>query len=308
MQTHGLFRRYEGNPILGPGDVPGCGSIYNSAVVRFGDGFVGVFRVDDDALLQQLHVGWSDDGLHWRMEPEPFRLDWRGVDIQMRAGGFDPRVIHLEGKYYVVWCADYHGSTLALAETDDFQTFRFICNPLPPYNRNGVLFPRRINGKYYLLHRPSDRGHTPFGDIYVSSSEDLVHWGRHRFVFGPTDRWQQTKVGAGPVPIETDEGWLLIYHGVITKCNGFIYSVGAALLDLEQPWKVLHRTWPRIMGPYADYERVGDVSNTVFPCAAVVDDDTRELTLYYGAADTYVCVAYANLDEIVEFAKAHDHP
>jgi beta-1,4-mannooligosaccharide/beta-1,4-mannosyl-N-acetylglucosamine phosphorylase len=307
MDQHGIFRRYEGNPIIGPEAVPGANSIYNSAVVPFDGRYVGVFRVDDESMLQWLHVGSSDDGLHWKLEPEPLKLDWNGVDIEMRGGGYDPRVIPIDGTYYVVWCAPYHGPTLGLAQTDDFQHFRFICNPVPPYNRNGVLFPRRINGNYHLLHRPSDLGHTPFGDIYVCQSEDLVHWGRHRLVMTPTERWQATKIGAGPFPIETEEGWLLIYHGVITKCNGFIYSFGAAILDLEQPWKVTYRTRPYLMCPEAEYERVGNVPNVVFPCAALVDGDTGRLTVYYGAADTYVCVAHADLQEVIDFTKSNSY-
>jgi beta-1,4-mannooligosaccharide/beta-1,4-mannosyl-N-acetylglucosamine phosphorylase len=307
MRRQSIFRRYEGNPILGPGSIPSAGSIYNSAVVRFGKRYAGVFRVDDDELMQWLHIGWSDDGLHWELEPQPFHLDLGACDIEMRPGGYDPRVTEIEGKYYVVWCAPYHGPTLALAETQDFRTFRFVCLPVPPYNRNGVLFPRKINGKYCLLHRPSDRGHTPFGDIFLCESEDLVHWGNHRYVFGPTDRWQGTKVGAGPVPIETDEGWLLLYHGVITKCNGFIYSMGAALLDLERPWRVLYRTRPFLLSPEEPYERIGDVPNVVFPCAAVVDEPTDRLVLYYGGADTYVCVAFAQLGELIEFTKQHSY-
>ncbi|MFO8008696.1 MAG: glycoside hydrolase family 130 protein [Candidatus Brocadiia bacterium] len=307
MLEQTVFRRYEGNPIIGPDAVPGANSIYNSAVVPFEDGYAGVFRVDAEDMMQWLHVGRSADGLEWELEPEPFELDFGEVDIEMRPGGYDPRVIPLEGRYYVVWCAPYHGPTLAIAETEDFESFRFVSNAVPPYNRNGVLFPRRIGGKYMLLHRPSDRGHTPFGDIFVCQSDDLVHWGRHRFVMAPTDRWQATKIGAGPVPIETDEGWLLIYHGVITKCNGFIYSVGAALLDLDRPWEVLYRTRPYLLSPLADYERVGNVPNVVFPCAATVDEASGELALYYGGADTCVCVAYAQLEDIVQFTRDNSY-
>ena len=104
-----------------------------------------------------------------------------------------------------------------------------------------MLFPRKIKGKYVMFSRPSDNGHTPFGDIYLSQSPDMVHWGEHRFVMGTKGGWQSTKVGAGPVPIETPEGWLLFYHGVLTSCNGFVYSFSAALLDLDQPWKVIAR-------------------------------------------------------------------
>ena len=121
--------------------------------------------------------------------------------------------------------------------------------------------------KYAMLSRPSDNGHTPFGDIFYSESPDMTHWGRHRFVMGKAGGWQSTKIGAGPTPIETSEGWLLIYHGVLTSCNGFVYSFGAALLDLDQPWRVMYRTEPYLLAPQAPYERVGDVPNVAFPCA-----------------------------------------
>lgn len=124
-------------------------------------------------------------------------------------------------------------------------------NPLLPYNRNGVLFPRKINGNYYLLSRPSDTGHTPFGDIYISESPDLIYWGKHKHVMGKGGHgwWQGTKIGAGPIPIETTEGWLLFYHGVSNTCNGFVYSFGAVILDLENPNKVLYRTRDYLLTP-----------------------------------------------------------
>jgi beta-1,4-mannooligosaccharide/beta-1,4-mannosyl-N-acetylglucosamine phosphorylase len=114
--------------------------------------------------------------------------------------------------------------------------------------------------------------------------------------------WQATKVGAGPVPIETDAGWLVLYHGVLTSCNGFVYSIGAALLDIDEPWRVLARSSDYLLAPQVGYERVGDVPNVVFPCAALVEDD--HVTIYYGAADTVVCVAHAYLSELLAFVRA----
>jgi len=187
--------------------------------------------------------------------------------------------------------------------TFDFRDFYQMENAFLPYNRNGVLFPRRIRGKYAMLSRPSDRGHTPFGDIFYSESVDLIHWGCHRFVMGPKHGWESTKIGAGPVPIETLEGWLLIYHGVITQCNGFIYSMGAAILDLDYPWKVIYRCRPYLMTPNELYECVGDTPNVVFPCAAIVDQGNKRLAIYYGAADTVVALAFAYLDELIQFIK-----
>ena len=168
-----------------------------------------------------------------------------------------------------------------------------------------MLFPRKINGKYAMLSRPSDNGHTPFGDIFYSESPDMRHWGRHRFVMGVTSGWQSTKIGAGPIPIETDEGWLLIYHGVLTSCNGFVYSFGAALLDLEQPWKVLYRGSPYLLSPQTSYECVGDVPNVAFPCAALHDQASGRLAIYYGGADTVTALAFANVDEIIDFVKTN---
>jgi beta-1,4-mannooligosaccharide/beta-1,4-mannosyl-N-acetylglucosamine phosphorylase len=189
--------------------------------------------------------------------------------------------------------------------TYDFEKFYQLENAYLPYNRNGVLFPRKIGGKYAMLSRPSDRGHTPFGDIFYSESPDMCHWGRHRFVMGTVGGWQSTKIGAGPTPIETGEGWLLIYHGVLTSCNGFVYSFGAALLDLHQPWKVLHRAKPYLMSPQMLYECVGDVPNVVFPGAALTDAATGRIAIYYGAADTVTCMAHTRVEPLIDFIKSN---
>jgi beta-1,4-mannooligosaccharide/beta-1,4-mannosyl-N-acetylglucosamine phosphorylase len=199
----------------------------------------------------------------------------------------------------------HHGPTIGVGYTHDFETFHQLDNAFLPFNRNGVLFPRRIDGRYAMLSRPSDTGHTPFGDIFYSESPDLAHWGRHRHVMAPVPwTWQSTKVGAGPTPIETPEGWLLIYHGVLTSCNGFVYSMGAALLDLDEPWKVIARSQDYLLSPQVPYEQVGDVPNVAFPCAALVDEDDDRLTIYYGGADTVVCMAHGRLSEVVDFVRS----
>ena len=156
-----------------------------------------------------------------------------------------------------------------------------------------------------MLSRPSDTGHTAFGDIFYSESPDMVYWGKHRHVMAPRGWWQSTKVGAGPVPIETEEGWLLFYHGVLTSCNGYVYSFGAALLNLDQPWKVLYRTEPYLLSPQMLYECVGDVPNVTFPCAALYDKPTGRIAVYYGCADTVTGVAFTELKPLLEFIKTH---
>jgi beta-1,4-mannooligosaccharide/beta-1,4-mannosyl-N-acetylglucosamine phosphorylase len=297
--------RYSGNPIIKRDLLPTSNSIFNSAVVPFGDGYAGVFRCDDRRREMLLHSGRSADGIHWDIEPAPIRFICDEEELGEFIYGYDPRVCWLEDRYYVTWCNCYHGPTIGIAHTYDFKQFYRLENAFLPFNRNGVLFPRKINGDYMMLSRPSDNGHTAFGDIFVSSSPDLIYWGRHRHVMSPRGWWQSTKIGAGPTPIETAEGWLLIYHGVLTSCNGYVYSFGAALLDLEKPWKVLYRTEPYLLSPQMSYECMGDVPNVVFPCAALCDADTGRIAIYYGAADTVTGLAFCRAEELVEFIKAH---
>ena len=296
------------NPILTRDAAPGANSIFNSAVVPFEDGYAGVFRVDDTTRAMKLHAGRSADGVAWELEPEPIAFtpaDGRVAEIQERfEHAYDPRVTWLEDSFYVTWCNGYHGPTIGLAHTNDFRTFVQLDNAYLPFNRNGVLFPRRIAGAYAMLSRPSDGGHTAFGDIFYSKSPDLVHWGRHRHVMAPVPlSWQATKIGAGPTPIETEDGWLVLYHGVLTSCNGFVYAMGAALLDLDEPWRVVARGSRYLLAPHVPYEQVGDVPNVVFPCAALVDERADRLTIYYGGADTVVCMAHAHLSELLEFTR-----
>jgi beta-1,4-mannooligosaccharide/beta-1,4-mannosyl-N-acetylglucosamine phosphorylase len=122
---------------------------------------------------------------------------------------------------------------------------------------------------------------------------------------GRTTGWQSTKIGAGPIPIETAEGWLLIYHGVQTSCNGFVYSFGAALLDLETPWKLIARAEPYLLNPRELYELTGDVPNVTFSCTALVDAPTGRIAIYYGAADTVTGLCFGRVKEIIEFVRAN---
>lgn len=295
--------RYSANPIIPRDLVPTANSIFNSAAVAFEGKFAGVFRCDDMTRKMILHAGRSEDGYKWNIDPEP--INWIIDDPEVEAPQYlyDPRVIWLEDRYYVTWCNGFHGPTIGIGYTHDFKEFHLIENALLPYNRNGVLFPRKVNGRYLLLSRPSDTGHTPFGDIFISQSEDLIHWGRHRFVMKPQEAWESTKIGPGPVPIETSEGWLMFHHGVLTSCNGYVYSFGATILDLEKPWIVRYRCRPYLLNPRELYETVGDVPNVTFPCAALSDAATGRITLYYGCADTVTGLAFTEVNELFDFVK-----
>jgi beta-1,4-mannooligosaccharide/beta-1,4-mannosyl-N-acetylglucosamine phosphorylase len=296
--------RYTGNPIIPRDLIPSSNSIFNSAIVPYGDGFAGVFRCDNKRRQMNLHAGFSQDGIHWQIADRPIEWIYNDPELAPFEHRYDPRVTWLEDRYYVTWCNGYHGPTIGIGYTFDFGSFHFLENGLLPYNRNGVLFPRKIGGKYVLLSRPSDRGHTPFGDIFLSRSDDMVHWGEHRFVMSPHEAWESTKIGVGPTPIETSEGWLLFYHGVLTSCNGFVYSFGAALLDLDEPWKVIARGRRYLLSPQTQYECVGDVPNVIFPCAALYDQPSGRIWLYYGGADTVTALAFTFLNEVIDFVKS----
>ncbi|MBN2256613.1 MAG: glycoside hydrolase family 130 protein [Anaerolineaceae bacterium] len=305
MHCRDVIWRYSRNPIIPRDLLLSSNSIFNSAVVPFDDGFAGVFRCDNKKREMNIHRGFSRDGITWQIDEEP--IEWITADPGLNhfEYRYDPRVVWLEDRYYITWCNGYHGPTIGIGYTYDFQVFHFLENGLLPFNRNGVLFPRRINDRYLMLNRPSDNGHTPFGDIFLSQSLDMIHWGEHRFVMGTKNGWQNTKIGAGPVPIETPEGWLLFYHGVLTSCNGFVYSFGAALLDLDQPWRVVRRGSPYLLSPQKDYECVGDVPNVTFPCAALYDQPTGRIAIYYGGADTVTALAFTTLDDIRTFLHEH---
>jgi beta-1,4-mannooligosaccharide/beta-1,4-mannosyl-N-acetylglucosamine phosphorylase len=296
--------RYSKNPITKRNPVPGVGRIFNSAVVPFNGKFIGVFRGERVNGVTVLYLGHSDDGIKWNFDQEPLKfVDEEGKPVESYYY-YDPRLVKVEDTYYVICCLDFYGASIGLMKTKDFKTFVRMENPFIPFNRNAVLFPRKVNGNYLLLSRPSDSSHTPFGDIFLSESPDLVYYGHHRHVMSPSKEWWESlKIGAGPAPIETKDGWLLFYHGVTRTCNGYVYSMSAAILDIDHPSKVLYRCKNFLLTPERPYEEAGFVSNVVFPCATMQDQDTNRLVLYYGAADSYVGMAFGYVDEILDYIK-----
>ena len=298
--------RYSENPVVDRNPVDGVARIFNSAVMPYEGKFIGVFRGEQTNGIPYVYLGRSDDAIHWTFDPEkvPF-VDEEGNPF-MPVYAYDPRLVKVEDTYYIIWCGDFYGASIGVAKTKDFKTFVRIENPFIPFNRNAVLFPRKINGNYVMLSRPSDSGHTPFGDIFLSESPDMTYWGRHRHVMGASHEWwESVKIGGGAAPIETSEGWLLFYHGVATTCNGFVYSIGGAILDIDHPSIVKYRCENFILTPEAEYEERGFVPNVVFPCATIHDSETGRIALYYGAADSVVGLAFCELDDIIDYIKDH---
>lgn len=302
-EVRGPVWRHSQNPIIGRNPVINVARIFNSAVAPLNGKFVGVFRAETINGCPHLQLGWSEDALHWVIDEEIIAFtDEDGHGFQPRYA-YDPRLVKVENTYYIIWCTDFHGAAIGIARTDDFKTFVRMENPFIPFNRNGVLFPRKINGNFMLLSRPSDNGHTPFGEIFLSESPDLIYWGKHRHVMsnGGQGWWQGLKIGGGPAPVETTEGWLIFYHGVTETCNGYVYSMGAAILDLEQPSVVKYRCKNYVLTPEEWYEERGFVNNVIFPCAALHDAESGRIAIYYGAADSYVGVAYTQIEEIIAY-------
>ena len=294
--------RYSKNPIIKRNPIKDVARVFNSAVLPFGNGFIGVFRGDTFTTIPFLFLGRSKDGIHFEFDEKPIEIFDEKGNLMKFDYAYDPRLIEIEGTYYVSFCTHMYGPTVAVIKTSNFKKFTFVSIPLLPFNRNGVFFPKRINGDYLLLSRPSDNGHTAFGDIFLSRSKDMIDWGRHEHILeSGYEWWCGTKVGAGCNPIETNLGWLCFIHGATKTCNGFVYSIGAMILDKDDPSKVLYRCSPYLLTPEEDYETNGFVPNVCFPTCALADSETGRICIYAGAADTYVELLFTDIDTVLDF-------
>jgi len=196
--------RYAANPIIPRNLIPSSNSIFNSAVVPFNGKFAGVFRCDNKKRDMNIHRGFSDDGLQWNLENDPIEWKYNDPELGHFQYRYDPRVVWLEDRYYVTWCNGYHGPTIGIGYTFDFEKFTFLENALLPFNRNGVLFPEKSTTNMSCSAGPAITA-IRLWRYLPESKPDMVHWGEHRFVMGTKGGWQSTKVGAGPVPIETPQ-------------------------------------------------------------------------------------------------------
>ena len=299
-----LFQRSEANPILTAADVPyPANTVFNPGAARVGDETILLVRVEDMRGISQLHVARSADGVSdWRFDPEPLlRSDVEHYPEEIW-GCEDPRLTWLpEREEWAIAYTAYsrRGPLVSLATTRDFRTVRRLGPVMPPEDKDAAMFPRRINGRWAMIHRPSPlRGGA---HMWISYSPDLRHWGDHSLLLEARDGawWDAGKIGLGPPPLETADGWLVLYHGVHLTGDGPIYRAGLALLDLDDPTKVLRRTDEWVFGPSAPYEISGDVGRVVFPCGWIRDEATDQLHIYYGGADTVVGVATARFSDVL---------
>lgn len=302
----GLFERARGNPLLSPERWPyRINAVMNAAATTVGAETLLLCRVEDRRGLSHLTVARSRDGVsNWVVDDRPF-LDASPDHPEEQWGVEDPRITRIDE--LDAWVIAYTafgpgGPSVALATTQDFVSVKRLGMVCPPEDKNASLLPRRIDGDFVMFHRPVA---TVGGraDVWMSRSADLLSWRAPEPVFGAREGgwWDSARIGMGPPPLETPHGWLVIYHGVRQTVAGALYRAGLAMLDLENPAKLIKRCDEWVLGPTEDYELVGDVPGVVFPCGLIHDADAGRLRLYYGAADCRIGMASADYDEVIAY-------
>jgi len=301
-----LFQRHPDNPILTVSSWPyRANSVFNAAATQVDGKILLLARVEDYRGISHLTAARSDDGItNWQVDSAPTLKPEPEKHPEELWGIEDPRITWIEdmGKWAICYTAYSKGGPLvSMALTSNFRAFRRLGPVMPPEDKDAALFPVKFNGLWAMLHRPVPRSSMLGAHIWISFSPNLKHWGEHQEIIQAREGgwWDANKIGLCSPPLQTEAGWLILYHGVRTTASGSIYRLGLALLDLENPMKVIRRTDEWIFGPKEHYEREGDVDDVVFPCGWVIKDG--KVLIYYGAADSRLCLATADLDELVEY-------
>ncbi|NQV22928.1 MAG: glycosidase [Rhodopirellula sp.] len=309
-----LFQRHPENPILTAEDWPyPAHTVFNAGVCQLNDETILLVRVEDRRGHSHLTVARSSDGVsNWRIDPKPsFAPEPKNFPEELW-GVEDPRLTWVEERNeWIIAYTSYSssGPLVSLASTTDFSSFTRLGPVMPPDDKDAAVFPRRFGGRYAMIHRPVSPG--SFGaHIWLSFSPDLTHWGDHHILLRARHgAWcDANKIGLSPPPLETPEGWLILYHGVRHTPGGCIYRLGLALLDLEKPWQVLHRSDEWVFAPEAPYELRGDVNGVVFPCGWILDATSGEIRMYYGGADSCMALATAQLADVLSFVRRGPAP
>ena len=305
MSNRPLVKRYEGNPILTRHDVPyPVETVHNAGATKFEGRYILLFRSHLRNGRSIIGIARSDDGYNFLVDSKPFMVpSTEGVFSRFEEYGVeDPRICSIEGVYYITYSAySRFGVRIALARTHDFKSVERISVISEPDMRNVVIFPETFNGRYARLDRPHSEIN-PWS-IWLSWSPDLVHWGESEPVINPvTYHWDQMKIGPGATPVRTSDGWLNIFHGVFPTMDGSVYRLGVALHDIASPATVLGVADNWIVSPEDSWELTGYVHNVVFSCGAIAEDDGT-LKIYWGAADTVMCVGTARIADLVQLCR-----
>ena len=304
--SHEIFQRYQGNPVLTVNSWPyRANSVFNAAAVEINGTVLLLVRVEDYRGISHFTVAKSSDGIsNWQIDEKPTLMSQPDKHHEEIWGIEDPRITWIEAmqKWAVCYTAFSEGGPLvSLALTSDFKTFERLGPVMPPDDKDAALFPVQFDGRWAMLHRPAGRSALLGAHIWISFSPDLKHWGDHQEIIHARKGawWDANKIGLCAPPMQTDEGWLILYHGVRITASGCIYRLGLAMLDKDNPTKIIRRTDEWIFGPQAHYEREGDVDDVVFPCGWFKKGD--KVYMYYGAADSYLCLAIADYNELISF-------
>ncbi|UCG55787.1 MAG: glycoside hydrolase family 130 protein [Phycisphaerales bacterium] len=293
-----IVHRWEGNPLIGLGDLHfKCSGIHNAGAVCFKDEPLLLVTVENLAGQRCIHIARPTVNERYEVDHEPFLSPSQEQKYKQHEshGVLDGRVTLLDGVHYIVYNAlGNHGYRLGLAKTEDFVSAERIGLISEPDTKAGTLLPERIKGRYARLERPQEGN-----SIWVTYSDDLTYWGGSEVVISPRGGfWDESRIGLGPPPIETSQGWLVLYYGAKDTSAGPIYRIGTVILDREEPTRVIARANIPILSPRENYERIGDIPNIVFSIGAVADD-FGNLKIFYGAADSCICIGTTTIDEIV---------
>lgn len=306
-----LFHRHPHNPIISINDIPYiANSVFNAGAVKFNDRIILLMRVEDRRGISHFTLAQSKNGINnWQIDSQPTLMPNPDKYPEEIWGIEDPRIVFLEEKR--LWTITYTafskgGPLVSLITTTDFQNFTHYGPVMPPEDKDAALFPIRFNGRWAMIHRPASYLPTPKANIWISFSPDLKYWGDHQILIKARKGswWDANKIGLSPPPLRTDEGWLILYHGVKTTASSIIYRLGLALLDLKDPSSIIARSDEWVFSPKESYETYGDVDKVVFPCGWIQRND--RILLYYGCADSCIGLAAANLSELLEWLKKHN--
>ena len=311
IASNELFSRHQANPLITASDIAyPANSVFNAAAARVGGETLLLLRVEDRRGISHLTAARSRDGVtDWRIDPAPTLEPSPETHPEEIWGLEDARITRMDelDLWAVVYTAYSRGGPLvAIATTKDFKRFDRIGAVMPPEDKDAALFPVRFGGRWAMLHRPVPAFAGMGAHIWISFSPDMKHWGDHQVVI-PARKggwWDANKIGLSPPPLATEQGWLILYHGVRTTAGGCIYRLGLALLDLNDPTRLIARADEWVFAPERDYEMVGDVDKVVFPCGWLTEGD--ELRLYYGGADKCIALATARIPEVLDWLAAHN--
>ncbi|MBI9070400.1 MAG: glycoside hydrolase family 130 protein [Melioribacteraceae bacterium] len=292
--------KFEKNPIITKDNVSfKVNSIFNAGAIKVGSEYLLVCRTEMPNGRSSFVLARSNDGINFNVEDKPCLSPEDHGDYckYVEWGIEDPRITKISDKYYLTYTGfSKYKPLVILAETTDFKKFKILGTVTEPSNKDAVIFPEMINNYYWKIDRPSAEGNS---DIWINRSKDLIHWGGYQFVAEKeAGTWEANKIGASTPPIKTKDGWLLLYHGVRGFGISYLYKIGAMLLDLNEPWKVIGKTKEPILIPDLDYERIGDVGNVVFTNGWIIEEN-GEVKIYYSGADTNICLATTTIDYLL---------